>query len=374
MTKMEGLDLSLPISLYVHIPFCKKKCDYCAFYSKSPKDEQEIEKYVSILEKEIAAVVKEVGKPFYTIFFGGGTPGFLGVENLKRLLKVAETYGVPEEVTIETNPEFVSEDLLELKPYVNRISVGIQSLHENVLKSLGRNSTVEKNLKALEILSRLGWNWNADIITAVPGESIEDTLEDIRKIASFQPDHISFYCLTFEEGTPLLAREKPLGDLLEADFLEAGWAQLRKLGYEHYEISNFAKPGKQSKHNNVYWALGQYIGVGPTAESSLGFSKTVSMRNTESLEDFFQKTEFTCERLNEIETEESYLLTALRVSSGIDKESYQKRFLKDFDETYEEMISMLDSSWYLNSSSNFCLTEKGMLHLDGVILQLAMAI
>ncbi|MBQ0071632.1 MAG: radical SAM protein, partial [Spirochaetales bacterium] len=324
--------------------------------------------------KEAEAVAKEVGKPFKTIFVGGGNPGILGYENLKRILSAAELFGLPEEVTIETNPENVTEEIVTLKPYVNRISMGIQSMKPEVLKTLGRNSTREKNLKALEILSHAGFRWNADIITAVPCETVEDTLSDIREIASYGPEHISYYCLTFEEGTPLISRTEPVGEEKEIEFLTEGWKLLGELGYEHYEISNFARNKGYSIHNKIYWNLGQYIGLGPTAESSLGYSETVSMRNTETIEDFFGKNEFVCERLNREETEETFLMTCLRTSDGIDKAEYESRFGKDFDEVYSDRISLLEENWFYDTKTQFSLTEEGMLRLDSVILFLAMAI
>ena len=370
---MVGFDSSYPVSLYIHIPFCRRKCDYCAFYSKGAKD-GEIEKYFSLLLSELEEVKKEIKVPFYTIFIGGGNPGILGFDRIKRLLSSATEYGKPKEVTIECNPESLTPDISILSGLVDRVSIGIQSMDDRVLKTLGRDLDSETNYKALSLLSSLSFRWNADIITAVPRESIETTLEDIRIISSYNPGHISFYCLTFEEGTPLLKREKPITNEDEAEFLKRGWAYLRELGYEHYEVSNFAKEGEECLHNKVYWHLGQYIGLGPSAESALGRSEMVVMRNTESLEEFFSTHAFNCERLTTDETEESYLLTALRTKYGIDKEEYRQRFCRDFNEFYNEKISLLDVRDYSDTPSSFIITERGMLTLDSIILTLSLAI
>ncbi|MGN1164547.1 MAG: coproporphyrinogen-III oxidase family protein [Candidatus Ornithospirochaeta sp.] len=370
---MVGYDPSLPVSLYIHIPVCAIKCDYCAFYSRSGDDEER-DKYFSLLMAELEAVKKEIGKPFHTIFIGGGNPGLLGWERIRELILSAEEYGKSSETTIECNPENLDPGISILQGLVDRISVGIQSMNESVLKTLGRRLDAETNRKALELLSSLPFRWNADIITAVPGETVEDTLSDIRKVASYSPGHISFYCLTFEEGTPLVSRLAPMGGDKEAEYLVKGWELLSLLGYRHYEVSNFARQGEECIHNKVYWNLGQYIGLGPSAESALGWNRMVSMRNRETLEEYFSSPSFDCVELTEGETEESYLLTALRTDVGISKREYMIRFGKDFDSVYSERISLLDRDVYVNDENRFRITEEGMLTLDGIILTLSMAI
>lgn len=370
---MVGFDPSHPVSLYIHIPFCRTKCDYCAFYSRCPK-EGEVNKYLELLLVELEAVKKEINTPFYTIFIGGGNPGILGYERIKRILESAEEYGRPKEVTIECNPGDLTSDILSLQELLDRVSVGIQSMDENVLRTLGRHQSIETNLKALELLQTLPFRWNADIITAVPGESIETTLNDIKKVASFNPGHISLYCLTFEENTPLIKRLKPLDEIEEATFLKESWDTLKSLGYNHYEVSNFALENEECLHNKVYWRLGQYIGIGPSAESALGWREMTVLRNTESLEEYFHSQAFDVSPLSKDETEESYLLTTLRTSEGINKEEYSERFQKDFDLVYGNRISILDKESYVNDHKTFKVTEKGMLTLDYIILTLSMSI
>ena len=373
---MKGLDTSRPLSLYIHVPFCTRKCDYCAFYSLplSSVDNAWIDRYTSIILSELDALNRDYGKCYRSVFIGGGNPGVLGIDRLRAILAKAEENGMPQEVTIEINPENITEDISSLSSLLTRVSVGIQSMSDEVLSRLGRNARREDNIKALRILSQSPYIWNADIITAVPGESVERTLQDIDEISSFSPDHISFYCLTFEENTPLIAREKPLGEDKEAEFLLRGWEKLRALGYEHYEISNFAKPGKRCIHNSVYWNLGQYVGFGPGAESSVGYESVVSMRDSETLEEFLQNPQMTCTPLTREETIEEYLLTALRTSDGIDKAEYSERFSSSFDEIALCVTERYGSDMYINDSEHFALTEKGFMMLDRIILSLAMGL
>ena len=373
---MEGLDYSRPLSLYIHIPFCLKKCDYCAFYSLEAKslDENTIEKYVSLLLKEIAAINKVWKKPYYTVFVGGGNPGVIGYSNLKKILEAAAEYGVAEEVTIEINPENVTSEILSLQPYLNRVSVGIQSMNPKTLKCLGRNTTRDINLRALNVLSSSGMNFNVDLMTCIPGSTVEDTLLDIDEVVKYNPNHISFYSLTFEEGTPLVDRCVPIEEEKEIEHLVKGWERLKNYGYEHYEISNFSKPGKASKHNKVYWTLGQYIGLGPTAESSIGYECVVSMRNKENLFDYLADPAFDCIRLSKDETEEEFLLTSLRIKDGINKNEYRNRFGCDFTERYSSGISMLEENDYIDTEEVFSLKEEGMMRLDSIILRLALSI
>ena len=371
-----ALDGSRPLSLYLHVPFCAAKCDYCAFYSvpRSSVSDDAIDRYMRIILSEIHALTEEWRKPFHTIFIGGGNPGMLGYDRLRLLLKAATANGMARECTIELNPESVTEEIESLRPFLTRVSVGIQSLDGSALRMLGRNASLEGNIKALEILSSTSLDFNADIMTAIPGMDTESTLRDIRQIDSYGPDHISLYCLTFEEGTPLVSRAVPIGEEVEAEALSASWKLLHELGYRHYEVSNFAKGGKECLHNKLYWELGQYIGFGPTAESSVGYRTVVSMRENEDIQSYLSKPELTCYELTAEETEEEYLLTVLRTDTGISKREYKTRFGKDFDTVYGDRIRRLRSGDYVDGEESFSVTEEGFLALDRIILEMVMAL
>ncbi len=323
---------------------------------------------------ELEKVVEEIKKPFYTIYLGGGNPMLLGVERIKLLLETATKYGSAEECTLEVNPEDVTSSLDTLYPLVTRISTGIQTMSDRTLSFLSRRGSVEENIKAMEYLSHSPFNWNADIVTAIPGTEISDTIYDLESVIKYNPGHISFYCLTFEENTPLIGRACPVGEEKEREFLLSGWKLLKERGYNHYEISAFSRSGSESRHNSLYWELGQYIGLGPSAESFLGYTTGTTMRNTEDLDSFISAPAFNCENLNEKETEESYILTSLRTMKGIDKREYNHRFSFDFDEKYSSQISSLDKAWYVNDKDSFRLTEEGMMIDDTVILILSMVI
>ena len=372
---MEGLDYSRPLSLYIHVPFCERKCDYCAFYSVPYcRYEEKTERYIDMLLGEIDALNRDYKKAYKTIFIGGGNPGILGVENLRRILLKASENGMAEETTIEINPENLDESILSLGNLITRISIGIQSMSDKSLRILGRNSDRENNLRALSLLSSSPYRWNADIITAIPGTSPEDTLSDIEEIASYNPGHISFYCLTFEENTPLVKRIKPLDSDTEADFLEKGWEKLRSLGYEHYEVSNFAKKGERCRHNEVYWHLGQYVGFGPGAESSVGYERIISMRDSETVDEYLKRPVMTCSRLSKEESEEEFMLVSLRTSDGIDKNEFGKRFSHSFDFRYGDAVKTMNEESYIDDNEHFALTEKGVMMLDWVILHLVAGI
>lgn len=369
---MEGLDCTRPLSLYIHVPFCHTKCGYCAFYSvpEHLRCDDDVGRYTERTIASIERLTAEYDKPFHTVFIGGGNPGTIGRERLESILRAALAHGRPEECTSEINPEDLSESFLSIDA-IDRISVGIQSMDDDVLKTLGRNASAEDNRRALSMLSGSGRRFNADIITAVPGERVSTTISDIETIAGYGAGHISYYCLTFEEGTPLASRLEPVSEDLEIEFLKRGWERLDELGYRHYEVSNFAKAGEECLHNKVYWELGQYIGIGPGAESSIGWSRAVSLREPEDLRSYNEGLNGTGVRLTSDETEEEFLMTALRTSQGIDKRIYLERFGYDFDSRYGEAISSLDAALYRNNCQSFSLTEDGFMLLDTVILTLA---
>lgn len=373
---IEALDLSRPVSLYIHIPFCQTKCGYCAFYSTV--DQSSKEQFLATLNKHISVLNEEIKKPYKSIFIGGGNPGIIGFDELLKIAKNACKYGKPEEFSIEINPEHVSNDIEKLIPYVNRISVGIQSFDDNALKTIGRNARRRDNINALNILSSLKEKYklqiNGDLICCIPGHSKEKTLEDIETLSAFNVDHISLYSLTFEEGTKLTQSVKPLDEGEEREILIASWDKLDKLGYEQYEISNFAKKGCRCIHNQVYWNLGQYIGLGPSAESSVGYKKVISLREKDSVEEYIKTPSFDAYKLSKEELEEEYLLTHLRLKDGINKEDYFDRFSQSFDDVYNSFIENLEEGLYTNDEKCFKLTREGFLVENQVILTLAMAI
>lgn len=376
----EYLDLTKPVSLYIHVPFCTTKCGYCAFYSlpeaKCGKDD--ISSYMSVLTCQLEALTDELDFPFYTVYIGGGNPGLLGAENLSVILNLACRRGKSREVSMEINPETLDESFSLLLDRLTRISIGIQSFDPDCLKILGRNATVSQCERALRLLqdfrSDSGLVFNADLMMNIPGQTRSSMFSGIERLASYTPEHISLYSLTFEEGTQLVKTQCPLGEDEEADNLLRAWEKLESLGYEQYEVSAFARDGHYCMHNLVYWNLGQYIGLGPSAESSTGWTSVISSRENEELESYLRNPSFNSTRLSLDETIEEYLMTRLRTKWGIDKAEFSFRFARDFDQLFSSSVRRLDESWCRNSAERFVLTREGVLVLNKVLLTLFMSL
>lgn len=375
-----ALDTTRPVSLYIHVPFCRTRCSYCAFYSLAENAvcEKDRELFFNILSDQVDSLVDYLRMPFHTIFIGGGNPALLGFERLRTILEKATRFGVAKECTIEINPEHVSYELEMLLPMLTRVSCGIQSFSDSALKTLGRNSNRNSIENALSILSsmqkKFGIQFNGDLITCIPGHNLSGTLEDIRLLSHYNPDHISLYALTFEEGTELAGRLEALPDEDQEHVLSSCWNELERLGFEQYEVSNFARDGHYCLHNKVYWQLGQYIGLGPSAESSAGYRDIVSSREAETLDGYLKNPSFNSIALSREEGEEEYLLAALRTKDGIDKKEFLDRFCSDFDDVFGLFIERLDPSLYRNTEEAFSVTREGFMLLDTIILELAMAI
>jgi putative oxygen-independent coproporphyrinogen III oxidase len=267
-------------SLYLHIPYCQSKCPYCDFNSHAvaswPEDD-----YVRALAAELERRAREApwaGRRLKTIFFGGGTPSLFRPESIAALLAAADrNFGLERdaEVTLEANPGTVDAARLGgmRAAGINRISFGAQSFNEARLKFLGRIHGAAETREAVRLAHRAGFErLNLDLIFAIPGQSVEETLEDIAEAAALGPDHISAYNLTFEEGTAFFTelkrgRIRPVDPDQQADFYAAVRAELPRRGYRMYEISNYAPPGHEARHNLSYWRLESYLGLGAGAHS-----------------------------------------------------------------------------------------------------------
>lgn len=370
------LEPDRPVSLYIHIPFCTTKCGYCAFYSlpQNACRDDDMSRFLDVLSRQLEALVEDLGRPFHTVYIGGGNPGLIGASRIDSLLTTAFRYGRPVECSMEINPETLDESFSLLLGKVDRFSVGIQSFDGRHLRTLGRNADTAACTKALDLLTdfrnEAGTLFNADLMTNIPRQSLDDALGDIDTLVSWQPDHISLYSLTFEEGTRLIEQEVPAGEDEEADMLNALWSHLDGLGYEQYEVSAFARDGHYCAHNLVYWNLGQYIGLGPGAESSVGYSSIVSSRESESLDGYLSDPSFSSVRLSREEAVEEYLMTCLRTRWGLDKEEFSRRFSSSFDDLFSSAVSTLEPEWYHDGPDRFWLTRDGIMVLNRILLAL----
>lgn len=319
------------LSIYVHIPFCVKKCDYCAFYSLPNQSDEIKQNYFDALVRQIGFF--ETDRKITSVYFGGGTPPILKIDRLCSLIKlIREKYTLTEdcEITVEINPATVNyDDLRALRSAgANRLSVGIQSSDDKILASIGRIHGFVQAKSCISDARAAGFdNISADIIFALPNMSNDAFKSCIFDIMSTDVKHISAYSLQLEEGTPLYERRAMLSfpdeDSEESQY-ETLCELLKQHGYEHYEISSFAKNGKKSRHNMNYWARGEYIGFGAAAHSFYGgkrFSAVADVKEyiAKSNISLFAATDFDdAELISSEEAEEERIMLALRTSDGVD--------------------------------------------------------
>lgn len=369
--------------LYMHIPFCKQRCTYCAFYSTTLYNIRE--QYVNALCKELVLRKDYAGEAtIETIYFGGGTPSTLSMEQLQRICDtIYATYEVSAtpEVTIECNPDdLVPEFLAKLKqlPF-NRISMGVQSFNDAQLKRLGRRHDADKARQAVRNAREAGYdNISIDLIFALPGSTIAEWEHDLESAIALKPEHLSAYNLTYEEGTPL-HRALERGDFTElseeenVEQFQMLIAKLKEAGYRHYEISNFALPGRESRHNSSYWNDTPYIGCGAAAHSYNGTSR---QWNIADIKEYIKGIEsstpnFEIEELTEEERYNDTILTRLRTAKGLPLAWIKERFSEKLN---NYMLHAAEKEIALGNlkeeDGHLSLTEKGIFISDAVIREL----
>ena len=361
------------IGLYVHIPFCKRKCNYCDFASFVPANDFR-RKYIDALVAEIKEYGKSDRRAVDTVFFGGGTPSLLLPEELSRIMEALRSafwISPDSEITAEINPGTLNEGILDsfLHHGFNRFSVGLQSIHENELKNLGRIHGFEDFLNTYKLLRARGVkNISVDLMFGIPEQTKASFASTLDKIIELSPEHISVYGLILEEGTPFFdTRDKlPLpNEDEEREMYFLASRRLRAAGYLHYEISNFAKGGFECRHNLKYWRREEYIGVGLAAHSFLDGRRFSNSRDTES---YFNK-ERSLEPLPEKEDESfEYAMLNLRTASGISLSEYKERFCKNFTDGKEEIINKhLSLGLIVLDGESLRLTPEGF-YLSNTVL------
>ena len=374
------------IGVYVHIPYCLKKCRYCDFCS-IPIDET-AGRYRSALEKEIAlSKANDPDARVKSIFFGGGTPTVLPADDLTAILNAIRSafFVDPDaEISIECNPKTIGFDgLRKLRDAgFNRLSIGLQATQDTLLKRIGRVHTFEEFLATYAAAKDAGFrNINVDLMHGLPGQTEADYLDAIRTVAALEPTHISAYSLILEEGTPLFddvtAGRETLPDAdAVADMEDAGMALLDSLGYRRYEVSNFAKPGFECRHNLIYWHNEPYLGLGVAAHSSMVEDRLwVRFSNESSIPAYLKKLEKgklpRAERIiiNTFEQMFESVMLGLRLVNGIDRRAFFNRFGCDVVETYREAYDKNDrfGFWDHSDPAFLRLSRIGMDHLDSVL-------
>lgn len=305
--------------LYIHIPFCKRKCNYCAFYSVSEPWKNQ-EGFFQTLEKELSNLPPEF--PPETIFIGGGTPTAPSFQTLEDFFPILGRFN-PVEFSVEVNPGTVDAEKLSLlkENGVNRLSIGVQSFDFQCLETLGRIHSGEEAEGVFRLARSVGFeNISIDLMFGVPGQTMEMLDADLCWAVDLGPEHIAIYNLMYEEGTPMAARIDRLGEDLEREMYDHIRARLKSAGFEHYEISNFAKPGFECQHNLLYWTGGEYIGCGPAAHSHWG---GVRWANVADLDDYCAdgpRREFE-ETLDAEAKERETLVMGLRLLKGVEVSS-----------------------------------------------------
>jgi len=359
-------------SLYLHIPFCRKKCNYCDFPSYAGK-ENLIPEYIEALKAELGYYSSIYERPVIrTIYVGGGTPTLLPEEVSSSLFEsIRKDFDVLSnaEVTFEANPGTITKEKLKalMNAGVNRISLGAQTFTDNLLKKLGRIHLEHEINEAYEMVRDAGFrNVNLDLMFALPGGNIKDWQETLVKAVRLNPEHISTYNLQIEEGTPFYI-DKLEGDLLmpeeedELEMYKTAIAFLKENGYEHYEISNFARKGHESAHNKAYWTLQDYIGAGAGAHS---FINNIRIENTPSLEKYLTKdfSNIKTEHVNtKKETMQEMIFLGLRLIKGFNLNDFTRRFGVGFREIYKkELAELTDDGMLEMDGKNVKLTEKGL--------------
>ena len=372
-----------PLEIYIHIPFCVKKCAYCDFLS-APSTEEERERYVNLLCEEIAASsVRAKEYEVVTVFFGGGTPSILKGEQIERILKVLrERFAIAEnaEITLEMNPGTVTGEKLEIykRAGINRLSIGLQSVHNGELKMLGRIHTYEEFLESYHMAREAGFdNMNVDLISAIPGQTVESWKKTLSTILELQPEHISAYSLILEPGTPfyeLYAKENDKAEKLlpdedaERQMYRQTIVMLKEAGYERYEISNYSRPGYECRHNLGYWNRVPYLGFGIGAASLVPQEMSVKGKmcrysNPDNIEEY-QKCfldKFKGEPLEREDEMEEFMFLGLRKTSGVLKGQFRSCFQTGIEEVYGGQLEKLKNFRLIEENEErIWLTERGI--------------
>jgi oxygen-independent coproporphyrinogen-3 oxidase len=348
--------------IYIHIPFCLKKCAYCNFYSIT--DSSLLDSFINSLLKEIEYYAEFYGShKIKTIYLGGGTPSILSPEQISKIYKHLNTYFEIDyscEFTIEANPETI--DITKLAEFrnegINRISIGVQSFNDSYLKYLGRIHSSKTAARAIKEATKIFDNVSIDLIYGIPGQSLANISEDLQKAIDFSPQHISCYELTFEEETPLY-KDKSRRDNDEGSAYNAVKNQLKSSGYLQYEISNYSLPGFECRHNLAYWSDRSYLGLGPSA-NSYDREQMTRWANRASIQDYISDNniEFT-EDAQEIDK----LIMGLRKTNGMKLQSIPKQYQKKVDQLIKNDLLKF-------TNGNVAYTNKGVLISNRILMEL----
>lgn len=376
-----------PLGIYVHIPFCRSKCQYCDFYSLSDARERLMDEYL----RAICTHIREAGPltPAYrvdTVYFGGGTPSYFGDSGIATIMNAIRKHfdvDANAEITFEANPDSVTPRLLRRlrAEGFNRVSLGIQTDDDAILRDIGRPHTYRQAIQAVKQIRQAGFqNLSVDLMYGLPGQTLEGWKKTVENIMELQPEHISCYGLKLEENTPLYARRDECNlpdDDLQADMYLAAVELLRQKDYRQYEISNFARRGMASRHNLKYWNGGEYLGFGPDASSDFAGKRFSMVRDIRAYISGVTSGGQVLRESQELHNRDragEYLMLRLRTSAGISREEYEKRYLLSF----APLARILDLACQHhlaqhNGKGDYRLTPEGFLVSNSILTDLLLA-
>ena len=367
----------IPLELYVHIPFCVRKCQYCDFLS-GPSDEETKDRYIEALLKEIRAAEHTEDYEIVSVFIGGGTPSALKAEAIASIMSTLQEqffFCEDAEVTIEANPGTV--DLKKLTIYrnvgINRLSLGLQSTDAEELKLLGRIHSYEEFLKSYEWAREVGFsNINIDLMFAIPGQTGEAWRQHLYQVAELNPEHISAYSLIIEEGTPFAEQNLDLPDEdTEYQMYEDTAEILERYGYRQYEISNYAKQGYMCRHNAGYWQRREYLGFGLGASSLYGGMR---FSNTHQMQEYLKESRNPDQIRQDVtvlsrnERIEEFMFLGLRMTEGISEKKFEENFDVRLMDVYGDILQKYEETGFMEHiETKWRLTRKG-IHVSNHIL------
>lgn len=363
------------LSLYIHIPFCMSKCYYCDFTS-FPNNKEKIQGYIDSLIKELE-LYKERIKDYNinTIFIGGGTPSCIDANYIYRILEYINcNFNISKtcEISIETNPGTLNKEKVKIykESGINRVSMGVQSLNEDLLKVIGRIHNGDDFYKSLELLRKANFNnINVDLMFGLPGQTLDMVLDSLKKVVELNIEHISYYSLILEENTKLYnmynqGKINLPNEDVERDMYHKTREYLINRGYEHYEISNYALSNYECKHNLTYWNVMPYLGVGLGSHSNIEGKR---FWNTIHIDKYIEKLKENIipiedEEIIDINTEiEEFCILGLRKIQGIDKKQFKLRFNNEIETIYKDIINKhVNNGLVINSEDFISLTNRGL--------------
>ena len=373
-----------PLSLYIHIPWCLRKCPYCDFNTHAATSELPEKEYVSALCQDLDADLGLLEladfSGFHSVFIGGGTPSLFSARAYEHLLDhIREKVGIEHgaEITLEVNPGAAEAE--KFRGYrqagINRLSIGIQSFHADYLAKLGRIHSEREAEKAIELALAAGFdNFNLDLMHGLPGQSIEEGLEDLKKALSLEPTHLSWYQLTIEPNTEFYARPPPLPeDDLLAEMQDSGVELISEAGFRRYEVSAYSQPGYQSQHNLNYWLFGDYLGIGAGAHGKFSDPDTGLIKRTRKKRQPAHYLASELSRLAEVnpvlpeERTLEFLLNSLRLVEGFCVDEYEARTGLGFGHIAKQVESLCDRGLLTKKNDRVRTTARGFSMLNSLI-------